>query len=140
MVKFFFQKCIGKLSNKCLQKSVFLNFTFFNVKNGDFNVKNGDFNVKIAILSPFFRHFGEKKCKNLEKPIFANARLTICEYIFEKKMLPKVSKLIVAPDYVKSKQNRTVSTCKKLKVVNLRFFFVIFFHFFFNFWNFFKKS
>ena len=110
------------MSNKCLQKSVFLNFTFFNVKNGDFNVKNGDFNVKIAILSPFFRHFEAKKCKNLEKPIFTNARLTICKYIFEKKNLPKVRKIVVAPDYQIFNSNRTRVLYEKTKVVNLQFF------------------
>ena len=50
------------------------------------------------------------------------ARLEICEYIFEKKILPKVAKLVVAADSENSKQNRTVSTFEKSKVVNLRFF------------------
>ena len=38
------------------------------------------------------------------------ARLTIAEYIFEKKNLAKVCKLVVAADSNNSKENRTVST------------------------------
>ena len=87
----------------------------------------------ILIFSPFFRLLGAKNCKNLEKQIFVMDRLTITKKIFEKKKLSKVSKLVVAADSTNLKKNHTVSTCEKLKVVNLRFFFCNFFHFFFNF-------
>ena len=50
------------------------------------------------------------------------ARLPITANIFDKKILPKVAKLVVAADSENSKQNRTVSTFEKSKVVNLRFF------------------
>ena len=76
-----------------------------------FNVKNGDFNVKIVIFSPFCCHLEAKIWKKLEKPIFAMARLTITEYIFEKTILANVCKLIVAADSSNCKQNSTVSTC-----------------------------
>ena len=46
----------------------------------------------------------------------------ICEYIFEKKILPKVRKMVVAPDYQKCNTNRTKILYEKTKVVNLRFF------------------
>ena len=68
------------------------------------------------------------------------ARLTITEHIFENKILAKVCKLVVAADSNDSKQNRTISTCQKSKVVNLRFFFVIFFHFFFLIFEIFSKN
>ena len=57
------------------------------------------------------------------------ARLPITANIFDKKILPKVAKLVVAADSENSKQNRTVSTFQKSKVVNLRFFFFFFFFF-----------
>ena len=50
------------------------------------------------------------------------AAMKIFRNIFEKKILPKVRKMVVAPDYQKCNTNRTKILYEKTKVVNLRFF------------------
>ena len=46
----------------------------------------------------------------------------MCKYIFEKKVLQKVRKKVVAPDYQICNTNYTRILYKKTTVVNLRFF------------------